>query len=137
MYYSLSNFNFQLLVPTMSSEGVFISAFRLAVVPQRSPLSFCLLVGVFFLSHIFVECLIRGLTAIPFLAAAAALQQTQPANPTPAGTSRPPRAPSLARASSTLPCSPLLLLHACILTGSHVFREKKVLENHLVQCLPM
>lgn len=53
MYYSLSNFNFQLLVPTMSSEGIFISAFRLAVVPQRSPLSFCLLVGVFFsLPHI-------------------------------------------------------------------------------------
>lgn len=48
MYYSLSNFNFQLLVPTMSSEGIFISAFRLVVVPQRSPLSLCLLVGFFF-----------------------------------------------------------------------------------------
>lgn len=132
MYHSLSNFNFQLLVPAMSSEGIYFSIQAGCGTTEITTCSL-FIVGIFFLSHMFVECLIRGLTAFPFLAAEAALQQTQLANPTPAGTSGPPRALSLPRASSlsTLPCSPLMLLHARILTGSHIFMEKKVLENHL------
>lgn len=58
MYHSLCNFNFH-WVPAMSSEGIYPSIQACCGMTEFT-LSLCLLVGVFFLSHMFVECLIWG-----------------------------------------------------------------------------
>lgn len=81
--------------------------------------------GFFFLSHVFVECVIRGLATFLFRAADTALQQTKPANST---TSRHLRSPAGTRLAQSLqpqhlPCSSLMLLYPRILMGSHIFRE--------------
>lgn len=52
MYHSLSNFNFHLLVPAMSSEGI-NSSIQACCGMTDFTLSLCLLVGVFFpLPHV-------------------------------------------------------------------------------------
>lgn len=81
MHHSLSTFNLQLLVPAMSSEGIYFSIQACCGTTEIT--SFSLFIGWgFFLSHMFVECLIRGLTAFLFPAADTALQQRQLANST-------------------------------------------------------